>query len=99
MINMAKKNKNGKRVYQVSRHNLTKDFDTKINGLWELHHIFDVLLCDAEEIVNKLEAGNNRKKLQLEFEEVYEKLEQLFSDGLELTEDFENCIDNFVVVK
>jgi len=76
-----------------------KDFDAKINGLRELHHIFDVLLCDAEEIVNRLESGNNRKKLQLEFEEVYEKLEQLFSDGAELTEDFETSIDNFVMVK
>ena len=96
---MAKKNKNGKRVYEVSRCDLVIDFDDKLQKLWDLHHIFDGLLCDAEAIVENLERGSNRKQLQVEFEEVYSKFEQLFSNGAEVTEDFGICIDNSVAVK
>jgi hypothetical protein len=96
---MAKKNKNGKRVYEVSRRDLVKDFDAKLEKLWDLHHIFDGLLCDAEAVVKNLESGSNRKQLQAEFEEVYEKFGQLFSDGAHATEEFGICIDNSVAVK
>jgi hypothetical protein len=96
---MAKKNKNGKRVYEVSRRDLVKDFDAKLNRLWDLHHVLDGLLCEAEAIVENLESGSNRKEVQAEFEEVYSKFEQLFSDGVDATGDFGICIDNSVAVK
>lgn len=96
---MAKKNKNNKRVYEVSRKELVKDFDSKFAKLYELHDQLEVLLHDAEDIVELLESGGNRKKLANEFEDVFEKLRVVWDEGGEANEDIGICIDRMTDVK
>ncbi len=96
---MVKKKTKVKTIYEFSRKDLVNDFNHATHNLHSFCSRFSDLVNQAEDLKDCIEAGDNRKALVQEFEDVYARLDEQLRNCSEYLGDFGCALDKLTATK
>ncbi len=90
--------KRNKKIYNFSRKSLAKDLEYHIQDMWEFYYSLEEFILNLEAISDSIEKDENRKNIQRELLNFYEKFS--FSNRFLNNDSFtEKFIDKLTVIK